>query len=125
MKYSLEITQKSGDEKNLVQVPAEGAYEGKKLILTYNFDGAPYTLEISEKSISQTRGGAFRLTMCFKENETTTARLTDGVNGGEFPVQTQNLEIVFDGANVKALCRFSLGGGEEATELEITATLLQ
>ena len=125
MKYSLEIIQQSGGEKTTVQVPAEGEYKGGTLILSYDFDDAPYRLEISQNAVTQSRGGAFRLSMRFEAGKTTTARLSDGINGGEFPLETQNLKVVFDGSNVKAECVFSFGGGDGATVLTIEATLLQ
>lgn len=125
MRYSLVITQTAEGETTVTAVDAEGALCGGALVLKYSYDGAQYTLEISESAMAQTRDGDVKLYMKFAEGQTTAARLSDGSTCGEFPVFTRRLQVRFDGAEVKAGCLFSYGACGGEINLSVTATILQ
>lgn len=125
MKYSLVITQTAEGETLVTAVDAEGEIIGGALVLNYSYDGAAYRLEIAQNAMAQTRDGEVKLYMFFAEGQTTEARLSDGVNVGEFPVRTKKLAVQFDGADCKAECEFSYGDGGDIISLSIVASILQ
>lgn len=125
MKYSLIITQKAEGEETVTAVDAEGIFEGGVLTLSYSYDGADYALEIGPSEMAQTRDGDIKLNTRFIEGRTTTARLSDGTSGGEFPVCTQKLQVQFDGADCKVSCEFSYGECGEKINLWVSASVLQ
>ena len=125
MKYSLIITQIADGENAVTAVDADGIMDGGVLVLSYSYDGAEYRLEIGQSEMAQTRDGDVKLYMHFIEGQTTTARLYDGENGGEFPVCTKKLEVQFDGEDCKVECEFSYGACGEVTSLSVAASVLQ
>lgn len=121
MKYSLEIIQSADGEKSVVAADAEGVFGGGVLSLEYSFDGAKYSLVISERAMEQARTGNINLQTSFVPGEWTECRISDGQNGGSFSIFTEEYEARFEGDNCTADCAFSDEQGGSSTRIIVTA----
>ncbi len=120
MKYGLKIIQTSGGVSSTVAVDAEARVLNGALILTYSYDGARYTLNLSEGKIGHRRMGETCLDMTFIKGVRTYCTLREGNLNGGFYVTTEKLEVLNQSDGVKAELCYAFDDGA-LTQLDITA----
>lgn len=123
-KYSLEIVQTADGEESIVAADALGEAEDGRAYLKYAFDGAEYSLYIGADFIRQERAGEVNIVTEFKCGKRTLGKISDGSGEGAFPIFTSELDVVFDGENVKAVCVFADGEGGGEIRLCISAAVV-
>lgn len=119
--YTLEITSKTDSGSNVVTVEGNGKIADGQLSLKYNFDGAEYSLNITEGNITHERRGDVSLRMEFAKDKKTLCTLEDKTGKGAFEICTEELEVKFSDGACKAVCVYSDDGGESKTTLTVVA----
>lgn len=121
MEYFLTIEQTTPDGIERVTAEAVGTVTGDRANLSYVFDGAQYSLEVSAKAMRQKRAGEVGIDMEFIQGKRTECVLTHGGAGGSFYICTHRLAVRFFGGGFECECTFSDGCGANATGLKISA----
>lgn len=125
MRYFLKIQdcdEKGNPTDKALPVIAEGNCAEGVLALDYVFDGAKYSLKVSEDCVWHDRYGEMRMSLKFRLGELTCGSLKSGALNGDFDIFTHELIISLtdEGCNVHLVFSDGTQSGDKVVK-KITA----
>ena len=118
MRYFLKIEdcdEEGNPTDTALPMIAEGEYSQGALVLHYLFDGAEYTLTVSENCVLHDRLGDTQMSLCFRLGELTCGVIKSGGMNGNLNIFTHELKIALsrNGCNVRLVFSDGASGGEK------------